>query len=295
MAMVALVLGSSFVSGTAIGVERRALVGQWRNFYGSVRVKQESSKDVTAPRLVLVHGRTIHGSQFVSTTRRMEPTTYFGQGSGAQLSIQAMRRQLQRNLRIGIVGLGVGTIASYGEPGDQVLFYEIDPRIIRLASGPDPVFTFMRDSRAAVEVVLGDARMSMERENREKQRPQLDILIIDAFSGDAIPVHLLTREAFEVYIGRLSHEGLLVFHISNRMLDLTQPIASAAGERSLTGLLVPAPATGDATVRSRWVVLGRNPSLLTPPELPAGSSRIDNGKAFRPWTDDYSSILRLML
>src|SRR5581483_3433296 len=165
-----------------------------RNFYGSIKV--EDPDDPKGPDAVrkLVHGTINHGQQFLDPQKRDWPTTYYGPNSGVGLAIREAEEHGPD--RVGVIGLGTGTIASYGRPGDYIRYYDINPLVIRLAKSE---FTFLKDCKAKLDIALGDARLSLEREPSQ----QFDVLAVDAFSGDSIPVHLLTREAFELYFRQL--------------------------------------------------------------------------------------------
>ena len=188
-----------------------------RNFYGVLRVVDDTDRnDSSLHQRGLFHGSILHGTQFLSASKRRLPTTYYGQSSGAGLAMRHHHAGQNRN--IGVVGLGVGTLATYGTQHDRLSFYEINPDVIRMAR---EYFSFLQDTAAETLITLGDARLSLE-----QQLPQeFDILILDAFSGDAIPTHLLTAEALQVYLRHLKRDGLLCIHISNLHFDL-RPLSS---------------------------------------------------------------------
>ncbi|MFZ5831944.1 MAG: fused MFS/spermidine synthase, partial [Planctomycetota bacterium] len=204
------VAGGTVVSlGYRAIAEGRGVICAIRNFYGVMRVVDDSSTRN------LLHGRINHGRQFLEEAKRQTPTTYFGERSGIGLAMRYHRSGQPR--RIGIIGLGAGTLAAYGRSDDTMRFYELDPDVLRLA---EEYFTFLGDSAARVETVLGDARLSLEAEWEAEGSQQFDLFVVDAFSGDAIPVHLLTREAMALYLRHLKPDGMLAFHISNRHFDL---------------------------------------------------------------------------
>lgn len=270
-----------------------------RNFYGAFAVVVRDAGDHAWRAYVLRHGRTIHGIQFSQPDKRRQPTTYYGPTSGIGLLMLHHPRRLAadppaRSLRVGVVGLGIGTIAAYGRPGDYIRFYEINPAIIDLASAPDGYFTYLRDSRARVDIVAGDARLSMEQEVRGHHSQHFDILVIDAFSGDAIPVHLLTREAFELYLDELNRDGVLALHISNNYLDLRPVGASLARYFGLHGGWVHSDAISRLTQSSHWVLLARGASVLGQPEIAANLRPIQNDPKVAMWTDDYSNLFRIL-
>jgi hypothetical protein len=268
-----------------------------RNFYGAFAVVERDARDPQWHSYVLRHGRTVHGMQFAQADKRDKPTAYFGPDSAIGLLMLHHPRRLaanadRRSLRVGIVGLGIGTIAAYGRPGDYLRFYEINPAIIRLAAG-NGYFTYLRDSLAQVDVVAGDARMSMERELRSGRPQRFDILVVDAFSGDAIPVHLLTKEALLVYLAEMTPEGVLALHISNNYLDLRPVAARLAQSAGMRGRWVHS-AASRLTQASDWVLLARNPVILEQPDIAAHLNGLEIDPAVALWTDDYSNLFQIL-
>ncbi|PYV05082.1 MAG: hypothetical protein DMG26_06175 [Acidobacteria bacterium] len=262
-----------------------------RNFYGILTVLEEGDRP-TARSYVLKHGRTLHGLQFLSGSRKDQPTTYYCKTSGVGLALLNQRHSDTGALRIGVVGLGAGTLAAYGQPGDYFRFYEIDPDVIRLA---EHYFSFMRDSAARVEVVYGDARISMERELEQNRPQRFDVLAVDAFTGGAIPVHLLTREALAVYLRHLEPaEGILAVHISNDAVDLRPVLAALGRYFHLSPIFVESWPTDDGCRASSWVLMARSPRTLSQPALAqAGSPLVDSASSLL-WTDDYSNLFRVL-
>jgi hypothetical protein len=256
-----------------------------RNFYGVLRVEHQLTDDPDQHTLNLRYGRILHGVQFQSADKREIPTTYFGHDSGVGRVLLASRDR-RSSLRVGIVGLGVGTLAAYGREGDRYRFYEINPDVLHLA---DRHFTFLSDCDATIEIVPGDARLSLEREPRQ----QYDVLVLDAFSGDAVPAHLLTREAMSVYAKQLAPHGVLAIHISNLHFDLS-PVAAALVEsqdfhfRLLRG-------TGDhdtAQTSSLWLAASRDESLLNAPEVAQITVAAPESRVL--WTDDFSNLYEVL-
>jgi len=182
-----------------------------RNFYGVLRISEVDADDPQQHRFEMKHGNIIHGMQFVDKSKHKWPTTYYGRQSGVGVTLRSYKAGQPRH--IGVVGLGAGTLAAYGQSRDTIRFYEINRDVIHLAHR---YFSFMKDSPARIETVLGDARLSLEHEESQ----DFDILVLDAFSGDAIPTHLLTKEAFAVYRRHLKPDGILALHISNLHFDL---------------------------------------------------------------------------
>jgi hypothetical protein len=257
-----------------------------RNFYGSLRVRQSLSSIPGATVRTLTNGTIQHGSQIFSPELSRTPTTYYAEDSGVGLALRFCCQGRTRN--IGVVGLGVGTIAAYGRPGDRIRFYEINPAVTPIAQN---LFTYLRDSAAQVKIVEGDARTSLAGEASQK----FDVLVIDAFSGDAIPLHLLTTEAVGLYERHLAPGGILAFHISNQHVDLEPEIALLAKAAGMNARQVSSFAneqTGEFT--ARWMLLTDDSKFFMLPEV---ASRVrlpvENPKAHL-WTDDYSSLLPLL-
>ena len=267
-----------------------------RNFYGVLRVTRD--RDSLGPKLNLMHGRVLHGTQYTDPERRRTPTSYYAPESGAGLALRFHpRRQgadpADRHLRVGVVGLGAGTLAAHGQRGDLFRFYEINPAVIRVA---DRHFTFLRDSAARVETLPGDARIVLEEELRRGAPQRYDVLLVDAFSSDAIPIHLLTRECFALYRRHLAPDGLLLFHVTNRFLDLipvVQAQADAAGERAALVRCVEDPKSGRG--KSDWVIVTRNGMFLDAPEIREKATPLTS-RAAPPilWTDDFAGLWQVL-
>jgi hypothetical protein len=258
-----------------------------RNYYGSLRVQDSTSdKNPEAWTRTMVHGKINHGLQFLSETRYLQPTTYYGPNSGVGLAIANTR---QSGHRVGLIGLGPGTLSTYARPGDSYRFYEINPLVEDLARKE---FRFLEGCRGQCEVVLGDARISLEREAPQR----FDVLAVDAFSGDSIPVHLLTREAFELYFRHLqAPDGVLAVHISNKHLRLAPVVERIAASLGLATLLVDNAQNDEAQVfSSDWVVVYRPGTAMSRVEavMKAGKP-IPPEAGLRPWTDDYSNLFQI--
>ncbi len=242
----------------------------------------------------LAHGTTAHGTELFGTpAREREPTVYYVRGAGIGQAMQALPALYGPQARVAVVGLGAGTLACYAQPGQQWVFYEIDPAIVRIARDTGQ-FHFLRDCLPGARIVLGDARISLA----VAPPAQFDLLTLDAFSSDAVPMHLMTREAFAGYARVLAPDGLLLVHISNRFLDLEPVVAAAAeggGWHAIQLLYQPKPGEGAAATRSLWVALSRDPAKLA--ALRAGDATwrpLRHYPGFTPWTDDYSTILPLI-
>jgi hypothetical protein len=283
------VLGLGAWLGHDVVVSRRGAVLVERGFYGALRVEREAigTRDEV---LKLTHGRIVHGLQLVDPARRAEPTTYFGPTSGAGLAIRRHPRRLRGEpMRIGIVGLGVGTLAAWSQPGDTVRFYELDPEVVRLSLGERPLFTFLRDAPSAVSVAVGDGRLSLERE----APGGYDVLVLDAFSSDAIPTHLLTREAFAVYLRHLGPEGVLAIHVTNRYVDLKPVVRGVAAKAGLRAVHVPSFERG-VLWSSDWMLVGRGGGVLDDELVSAGSLPPLGGRPDVVWSDDWSDLVSVL-
>jgi len=267
-----------------------------RNFYGVVRIRQMEFEANKLKANVLVHGSTIHGIQFLESDVRDTPTSYFSKGSGVGLAI-LNNPHYGAGLRAGILGLGIGTLASYGQTGDMYRFYEINPVMVDLANGKGGFFSYIKDSPADIAIVLGDARISLERELNTGVNNDFDILVLDTFNSDSIPVHLLNREAFDIYLKNLAPDGLIAAHISNEHLDLRPVFWRLAQYYNMDiALIQNSPNKEDpAAFNSIWVLLTKNPALF---DVPALASRLDRMVGFstdiRLWTDDYSNLIQIL-
>src|SRR3954464_13499436 len=232
-----------------------------RSFYGVLRVKEYGTPGEESHLRRLVHGTIMHGERYMSEATRRQPTTYYQQTSGIGAAIESKQ---DHPVKVGVIGLGTGTIAAYGRPGDVYRFYDIDANVIGIARTE---FTFLGDSRAKVEVALGDARLTLERE-----APQgFDVLAVDAFSSDAIPVHLITREALATYLRHLKPDGIVAFHVSNRFLNLIPVGARIAQELQVHAVLVSDDPDEDDDRRSRsdWVLVSKDEKALAAPAIVA--------------------------
>lgn len=255
-----------------------------RNFYGSLRVYEWDAGGAGTARS-LTNGAILHGTQYSAPSARRRPTEYYAEPSGVGRAILALERS-QGALRIGVIGLGVGTIAAYGRAGDVIRFYELNPVVLDIARHQ---FTYLRESAAHIEVGLGDARLSLERE-----APQgFDLLVVDAFSSDAIPVHLLTREALELYLKHLRPGGVVAFHTSNRYVDLPPVIARLAELRGLTARLIETDDDDTFNTPSSWVLVSGDPRFFGRAPVAAATSKLAHTAA-RPWTDDFSDLVEYL-
>jgi len=265
-----------------------------RNFYGVLTVKAMNEGQSDWAAYGLTHGLISHGFQFRSPTKSHIATSYFGPESGVGRAILLLRQEhlnqkSPARLHLGVIGLGVGTLAAYAQPNDQLRFYEINPGVIKIAKDP-LYFTFLSDCRANTEIIVGDARLSMEREVSSGNSQQFNVLALDAFSGDAPPVHLLTIEAFRLYMDELAPDGILAVNITNTYVDLRPVVLAAAAKLSVNAVFVHDDGDGRTTLYNDWMLLSRRD---VPPKIGPSSSM--KGSLPRDlWTDNYSNLLRVL-
>jgi SAM-dependent methyltransferase len=259
-----------------------------RNFYGVLRVKQYGEPGGAYYLRRLVHGVIMHGEQYMEGERRRQPTTYYLPSSGIGAAIAAAKAR--GPVKVGVIGLGAGTLAAYGRKGDEFRFYDINPQVVEVARKE---FTYLSDSEARVQVVLGDARLNLERE-----APQgFDVLAVDAFSSDSIPVHLITKEALGVYLRHMKPGGVIAFHVSNRFLSLPPVVERLATEHGVHAVLISdnGKEGDDDHTTTDWVLISGDPAALEAPEIKAASPEAPEEKAgWRTWTDDYSNLVQIL-
>ncbi|AEI64640.1 fused MFS/spermidine synthase [Corallococcus macrosporus] len=296
-----LLLVAGHLTYTMAREQRRARFAS-RNFFGVVRVMELGVGSPEDHRFTLLHGAITHGLQYVAPERRGVPTTYYTPEAGLGLAIAEQRRLreavgLPAGLRVGVLGLGVGTSAALLQAEDTGRFYEIDPAVLALARGEGGYFSFLRDTPARVELVEGDARISLERELEAGGPQGFDVLALDTFSSDAVPVHLLTQEAVALYRAHLAPHGVLALHISNVHLDLVPLTLAHARALGLHAALVVNETHGDA-LRSNWMVLSPDREFSWGPTFTRASARVRRlGLRDEPdftWTDEKSSVLHVL-
>jgi hypothetical protein len=257
-----------------------------RNFYGCLTIintRPSNPEDATRR---LGNGIIEHGRQFLAADRRREPITYYGPSSGLGLAIRA--RGAHGRLHVGVIGLGAGTIAVYGRPGDLYTFYEINPLDIQLARSQ---FSFLRDSPAKIEINPGDARLSLERQTNQ----DFDVLAVDAFSGDAIPIHLLTQEAFILYFRHLKPGGIVAVHVSNRYLDLKPVVQRVAESLGKQAEFVRNQADQRNFIyKAEWMLVSNRDNLSYDTEIQKALTPLPSTPGTRLWTDDYSSVFGVL-
>jgi hypothetical protein len=281
-----------YVAFFQAGVLGEDTLVELRSFYGSLRVTETHLPPEAETTRTLFHGRIQHGTQLFGNGFRTQPSSYYAHNSGVGLALDLCCQNLDGkplSRRIGVVGLGAGTLAVYGKPGDDITFYEIDPLVERLAGA---LFTYLRDSPATVRVIPGDARLSIA---HEKASPPYDLLVLDAFSGDAIPVHLLTAQAIALYRRHLQPNGVLAIHISSQYLDLAPQLALQAQNAGLHAALIHSDADDARGIfAADWVLMTADPDLLGRPEIAKAAQPLRQLPGLRLWTDDYSSLLPLL-
>lgn len=312
------ILGTALYNEAA--AEQKIAASVSRNFYGVLQVQYYPEQEyldgsVDPDHYSLQHGRILHGSQYTAAELHDIPATYYGPDSGVGRAV-VNRRPKGVPLKIGVVGLGTGTMAAFAKKDWTVRFYEINTAVLNLSDhgteyGPDgsPLnaaqsqsmptqFTYLKDARArgaTVEIALGDARLSMERELKENRSQQFDVLALDAFTSDAIPIHLLTLEAVrDVYMPQLKPDGVLAVHISNRFLDLRPVVLAEAEALGLNAVVVDDVVPLDIHYLSSnvWVLLSRDQDFLLRPDV--SGPRGEKTKARCLWTDDYSNLIRVI-
>lgn len=258
-----------------------------RDFYGVLHIEDVYPEDPVFHAHKLMSGHISHGLQFLDAAKMRMPTTYFHELSGVGMAIRHLPADSPR--RIGVIGLGIGTLATYTRPGDTIRFYEINPEVVRVAENR---FNYLRQARGRVEIVLGDGRLSLEREPPQ----QFDLLVVDAFNSDAVPVHLLTHQAFALYLRHLKPDGILAVQITNRHLNLF-PVILGQASRYQLGLADIRSKDGMALwwySASRWELLTRNEAFLRTPEIAAAARPRTPGVKALYWTDDYTSLFPIM-
>jgi hypothetical protein len=232
---------------------------------------------------------------------RNTPTAYYAPHTGIAASVRFLRRSTtkvdgstSRPINMGILGMGAGALTGFAQPGDRVRYYELNPQIIELSQGPEPHFTFVRDSAAKVEIVVGDGRLSLESELIKASPQGFDLLVMDAFSSDAVPVHLLTEEAFRTYVAHLRDDNsIIAVNITNRHLDLEPVVAAAARKLGLRGVRVDAVALPPVPLASSWILLARSPYLFYDPYIASVRPRPLQDREVL-FTDRYSNLLRVL-
>jgi hypothetical protein len=281
----ALGLGAIVLAGLAAPFNPSVLIHGERSFFGVLRVSLDRAEHFH----VLSHGNTIHGRQSLDGEDRLEPMSYYHR-QGPLGQVFAAVHAVASSVRVAAVGLGAGVMASYARPGDLWTFYEVDPGVIAIARN-ERYFTFLRDCPAGEPaIVAGDARLRL----REAPAQAYDLMVLDAFGSDSIPVHLVTREAFALYLEKLAPGGLIAVHASQRLLDLRPTLAAAAADSGLTARNcedAPGRVLARGQDSSRWIVMARHQQDLGPIALDPRWQELSPAGDTRPWTDDFSNLL----
>jgi hypothetical protein len=284
-AVAALMIATGGMTKIALSIEPGRMT---RSFFGiySIWIRDDGTH-------MLVHGTTIHGIQrHGSPDLERYPTSYYAYRSGVGLALAAAPEMFGEHARIDVVGLGAGTLACYSRPGESWRFYEIDPAVARIARNPNQ-FTFLSRCQPNAEIAIGDARLTLER----SPPASADVLIVDAFSSDSVPMHLLTREAFRAYGRHLAPGGLLLVHISNRFLDLGPVVAAQESDGWTARVRAFVPNVIEKRqwqTASTWIALSPSPATIARLEQASGPDKwsvLAPRRGFAPWTDDHASIL----
>lgn len=270
-------------------------IEQLRNFYGTLKVTEENV-GLETEKHILFHGDIVHGMQYTAKVRRNHPTTYYGLKSGLNYAIRRHPKRSAREadprnftpMRIGAVGLGVGTVAAYGLPDDLIRFYEIDPDVKAVA---DKHFTYLKNSLAQLEFDIGDARTLLE-----SQAPQnFDVLIVDAFSGDAIPVHLITSEAYQLYLRHLNDSGVLAIHVSNKFMDLKPLLLGLTQQAKLeVGWIQSEEDNTHGAFEADWILVSKDPNYFDDKIVQSALRPFPNYPEYIVWTDDFSNLFEVL-
>src|ERR1022692_1247662 len=260
-----------------------------RNFYGGLKVRDTGAPGSLWATRTLTNGTINHGEEYLHMARRDLATTYYGPNTGIGIAIR--EKQKAGAVRIGVIGLGTGTTAAYGRLGDYIRYYEINPLVLELAKKE---FFFLADCKGKLDVAMGDARLSLERELQEGHAQNFDVLAVDAFSSDSIPVHLLTKEAMQLYFRHLKPDGILALHISNRYLDLRPVVAGISRAPGHIARLVNTEEDDTQDVFGATWVLITSPAAGFTGEILSSSTVLDSKRTVRLWTDEYSNLFQIL-
>lgn len=285
--------GASGCAAYNISEQRKHLIAGSRSFYGVLRVLERGSPDDPASHFrTLLHGPIVHGDQLLAPALRKLPTSYYTETSGVGLLLTSL--ETKQALRVGAIGLGVGTLAAYGKPGDVYRFFEIDHGVLALAQRH---FSFLQDSSATVQTVIGDGRLSLLRE----PDAAFDVLVVDAFSGDSIPMHLITAEAVALYMSKLSDDGVLALHLTNKYLNLLPIMLRLAREAKLELIYIKdvegeeeQSANTNRRSKSDWVLLARSAHAFGDERLQERSTGTAEPAGTPLWTDDHNNLLQAL-
>jgi hypothetical protein len=288
-----LLVGSLSLYGL-LGGKASGDVYQARNFFGVVRVKEVYPNDPEWHGYNVSHGITIHGLQFTAPDKRYLATTYYARQSGIGLAM-LNHPKYGHGMRVGILGLGIGTLIAYGQPGDDYRLYEINPIMEDLAEGQEGFFTYLADNPVNKTVILGDARLSLENELATHGSNNFDLLVLDVFSSDSVPVHLLTKEAFDIYLKHLGADGVLAANISTRYIDLIPVMWQLSKYYNLTMVVIPTEADDRIVLPSLWVLMSQSSEQF---QAPAIAERVFSMKDYSTniplWTDDFNNLFQIL-
>jgi hypothetical protein len=279
-------IGAILLASTLYTSEQGQVLFAERSFFGIHRVLLDPAGQYHA----LAHGSTRHGMQSLDAARRTEPLTYYHRTGPIGQALAALTER-RADARVAVIGLGAGSMACYAQPGQRWTFYEIDPSVVQIAHDPR-YFTYMRDCGAGADVVLGDARLSLANASDR----HYDLIVLDAYSSDSIPIHLITREALDLYLDKLAPGGVLAFHISNLYLDLKPVLGNLAGELRLSAiarddLMLSAEDLAGGKTASQWALMGRSPADLGTLAHAPDWQPLERRPDLAVWTDNYTSIL----
>jgi spermidine synthase len=278
----AVAVGVTFASCAYVSSYQESARAMVRNFYGGLRVTEFDGGTEDEAR-TMVHGTVIHGKQFTAPERHRERITYYSPESGVGLIMKAHRRS---PLRVGVIGLGAGSLAAYAQRGDVFRFYEINPLVEKLARSE---FTYLSESRGRTEVILGDGRLSLERERGQ----QYDLLVVDAFSGDSIPVHLLTTQALELYFRHLRPTGILALHITNTHLNLAPVVDAITRKLGKHAVMITNDRNEDREIyAATWALISSRP--INDAAVRDAAEELPHRPELRPWTDDYNNLFQIL-
>ena len=255
-----------------------------RNFYGTMETNDSGLKGSRDEFRELYHGSVVHGKQYLDPQRRKEATLYYGQTAGIGLAINNVKPGAKR---LGLIGLGAGTLAVYGKEGDYLRFYEINPQVIEVAQSE---FSFIKNSKAKVDIVLGDARLALEKESPN----QFDVLVVDAFSGDSLPIHLITLEAVQLYLRQINQNGVLAFHVTNHYLSLAPVLEQIAKKIGLYCVLIHDGAINSSLYTTDWVLISKKPRVLASDRIQKAAIPIKPISGLAPWTDDFNNLVQVL-
>ncbi len=284
-----LVFGSLYIQ---VNTFKEDAIWSTRNFYGALSIKERYPDDEENHNYTLTHGVTIHGYQFTQSEKRLLPTAYYVEDSGVGVAFRFHPKR-PGPMKVGMIGLGVGVLAAYGEKGDTFVFYEINPAVIEIANHAP--FSYLEDSLATIEIVLGDGRKSLEEEYKQGGSNQYDLIVVDAFNSDSIPTHLLNLEAIQLYQKHLTVDGILAFHISNQYVDLRPVVVEQAEAIGIDSMEILYQSDDIRTKASRWILLTQSQEFQSNPQVI--QRRIPDTRDWDPitlWTDDYSNVFQTL-